>query len=100
MKGPAAIVAASAVTALFAPSAAAQPPSGSADTCPPRYTAMTLPALLAQAQRLGIPEEAARNLFATVNKNGDSWICQRKLPGEDTDINFVDNQAVGLENVH
>jgi hypothetical protein len=58
---------------------------------------MTLPDLLAQAQRLGIPEEAARGLFARVNKNGDPWICQRKLPGEDTDINFVDNQAVGLD---
>lgn len=77
--------------------ASARAPGGSASTCPPKYTAMTLPALLAQAERLGVPESAARNLFATVNKNDDSWICQRKLPGEDTDINFVDNQAVGLD---
>lgn len=75
--------------------ASAQPPSGSASTCPPRYDPMTLPALLSQAQRLGIPEERARALFASVNKNKDTWICQRKLPGDDTDINFVDNQAVG-----
>jgi hypothetical protein len=58
---------------------------------------MTLPALLVQAGRLGIPEDAARGLFAVVNKNGDEWICQRKLPGDDTDINFLDNQAIGLD---
>ncbi len=58
---------------------------------------MTLSALLAQAERLGVPEEAARGLFAFVNKNDDAWICQLKLPGEDTNFNFVDNQAVGLD---
>jgi hypothetical protein len=75
----------------------AQPPAGSAATCPPRYQAMTLEALLAQAERLGVPEDRARNLFNTVNKNQDAWICQTKLPGDATDINFVDNQAVGLD---
>ncbi len=77
--------------------ATAKQPAGSATTCPPRYTPMTLSDILDQAQRLGIPEAAARNLFSTVNKNSDSWICQRKLPGDDTDINFLDNQAVGLD---
>ncbi len=85
------------MSALVALPAAAQPPTGSAHTCPPRYTPMTLPALLNQAQRLGIPEEQARALFELVNKNEDDWICQRKLPGEDTDVNFVDNQAVGRD---
>ena len=59
---------------------------------------MTLPDLLAQAARLGVPEDRARGLFAKVNKNGDAWICQLKLPGEATNFNFVDNQAVGLGN--
>ena len=77
--------------------ASAQPPAGSAATCPPRYQAMTLEALLAQAERLGVPEDRARNLFNTVNKNQDAWICQTKLPGEATDINFIDNQVVGLD---
>ena len=75
----------------------AQPPAGSAATCPPRYQAMTLEALLAQAERLGVPEDRARNLCNFVNKNQDAWICQTKLPGDATDINFVDNQAVGLD---
>jgi hypothetical protein len=82
---------------LIAPQAAAKGPGGSADTCPPGYTSMTLSAILAQAERLGVPEESARGMFANVNKNGDAWICQRKLPGEATDINFIDNQAVGLD---
>ncbi|MCA1693857.1 MAG: cysteine hydrolase, partial [Actinobacteria bacterium] len=30
------------------------------------------------------------------NKNEDDWTCQRKLPGDDTNYNFVDNQAVSL----
>jgi hypothetical protein len=77
--------------------ALAEPPAGSADTCPPRYQAMTLEALLAQAERLGVPEAQARNLFARVNKNQDAWICQMKLPGDATNFNFVDNQAVGRD---
>ena len=75
----------------------AGPPAGSATTCPPRYEAMTLADILAQAQRLGVPEERARALFARVNKNQDDWICQEKLPGEEDDFNFADNQAVGLD---
>jgi hypothetical protein len=78
--------------------ALAEPPAGSAATCPPRYQAMTLQALLAQAQRLRVPEERARNLFERVNKNEDTWICQTKLPGDATHFNFIDNQAVGLDN--
>ena len=77
--------------------ALAEPPAGSTATCPPRYQAMTLEALLAQAERLGVPEERARNLFATVNKNQDVWICQTKLPGDATNFNFIDNQAVGFD---
>ena len=77
--------------------ALAEPPAGSAATCPPRYQAMTLEALLAQAERLGVPENRARNLFNFVNKNEDAWICQKKLPGDATHFNFIDNQAVGLD---
>jgi hypothetical protein len=58
---------------------------------------MTLEALLAQAERLGVPEDRARGLFDRVNKNQDAWICQKKLPGEATNFNFVDNQAVGRD---
>jgi hypothetical protein len=82
---------------LVVGTALAEPPAGSADTCPPRYQAMTLEALLAQAERLGVPEAQARNLFARVNKNQDAWICQTKLPGDATSFNFVDNQAVGRD---
>jgi hypothetical protein len=82
---------------LVVGTALAEPPAGSAGTCPPRYQAMTLEALLAQAERLGVPEDRARNLFATVNKNQDAWICQTKLPGDATDFNFIDNQAVGRD---
>ncbi len=85
------------VMAGSAAAASAQPPAGSAATCPPRYQAMTLEALLAQAERLGVPEADARNLFARVNKNDDAWICQTKLPGGATSFNFIDNQAVGLD---
>jgi hypothetical protein len=77
--------------------ALADPPAGSAGTCPPRYQAMTLEAQLAQAERLGVPEAAARNLFEKVNKNEDAWVCQRKLPGDELSYNFIDNQAVGLD---
>jgi hypothetical protein len=77
--------------------ALAEPPAGSADTCPADYQAMTLEALLAQANQLGVPEDRAHNLFERVNKNQDAWICQTKLPGGATDINFVDNQALGLD---
>ena len=82
---------------LVAGTALAEPPAGSAATCPPRYQAMTLEALLAQAERLGVPEDRARDLFDRVNKNQDAWICQTKLPGDATDINFIDNQAVGRD---
>jgi pyrroline-5-carboxylate reductase len=82
---------------LVAETASAEPPAGSAATCPPRYQAMTLEALLAQAERNGISEDQARNLFDSVNKNQDAWICQTKLPGDATDINFIDNQAVGRD---
>jgi hypothetical protein len=58
---------------------------------------MTLQALLDLAKRLGVPEVQARTLFSSVNKNGGAWICQTKLPGDATDINFVDNQAVGRD---
>ena len=92
-----AVLLAMAVMLASAGMASAQPPAGSAVTCPPRYQAMTLEALLAQAERLGVPEAQARNLFATVNKNQDAWICQTKLPGDATDFNFIDNQAVGRD---
>jgi hypothetical protein len=85
------------VVAGSAAAASAQPPAGSAETCPPRYQAMTLEALLSQAERLGVPEAQARNLFARVNKNEDAWICQTKLPGDATSFNFIDNQAVGRD---
>jgi hypothetical protein len=49
------------------------------------------------ANRLGVPEDQARNLFLRVNKNEDAWVCQRKLPGDATHFNFIDNQAVGLD---
>ena len=80
---------------LVGGTASAEPPAGSAATCPADYQAMTLAALLAQAERLGVPEDRARNLFDRVNKNQDAWICQTKLPGDATNFNFIDNQAVG-----
>ena len=82
---------------LVVGTASAEPPAGSAATCPPRYQAMTLEAQLAQAERLGVPEALARNLFNRVNKNQDLWICQTKLPGGDLSYNFIDNQALGLD---
>jgi hypothetical protein len=82
---------------LVVGTALAEPLAGSAGTCPPRYQAMTLEALLAHAERLGVPEAQARNLFERVNKNEDAWICQTKLPGDATNFNFVDNQGVGLD---
>ncbi len=82
---------------LVVGAALADPPAGSAGTCPPRYQAMTLEALLDQAERLGVPEAQARNLFARVNKNEDAWICQTKLPGDALSYNFIDNQAVGRD---
>ena len=85
------------VMAGSAAAASAQPPAGSGATCPPRYQAMTLEALLDQAEPLGVPEAQARNLFARVNKNEDAWICQTKLPGDALSRNFIDNQAVGLD---
>jgi hypothetical protein len=86
-----------AMVAGTAGTASAKPPAGSADTCPSDYQAMTLEELLAQAERNEIPEERARNLFERVNKNQDTWICQTKLPGDATNFNFIDNQAVGLD---
>jgi hypothetical protein len=82
---------------LVVESASAGQPDGSAGTCPADYQAMTLQALVDQANRLGVPEDQARNLFLRVNKNEDAWVCQRKLPGDATHFNFIDNQAVGLD---
>lgn len=93
----AAMVFAFALAALAGPAASAHGPGGSATTCPRPYTAVTYAELLAQAQRLGVPEAAARGLYARVNKNADAWICQLKLPGAETHFSFIDNQAVGLE---
>ncbi len=81
--------------------ASAQPPSGSADTCPPGYEPMTLEALIAQGEREGRTEAEERALFERVNKNEDDWICQEPLPGNPksgvTYYNFLDNQALGLD---
>ena len=83
---------------LGAAPASASPPPGSAQTCPADYQAMTLPQLIAQAERNGVGEQRARALFARVNKNQDDWICQAGLPGDPaTSFNFIDNQAVGLD---
>ena len=71
-------------------------PSG-ADTCTQSFDGITLADIRAQAQRNGIPELVALNMFATVDKNSDGWICQKKMPSPLTNhYNFVDNQAVGL----
>ena len=72
----------------------AQPPSGSVDTCAPTYDAMTREMILEQANSNGVPEERATAMFDKVNKNGDSWICQEQLPG-DNHYNFIDNPATG-----
>ena len=74
--------------------AVADPPAGNMLTCPTRYESITLEQLLAQAQRNGVSEDKASQMFEFVNKNDDSWICQEKLPGENH-YNFVDNQALG-----
>ncbi|MEA3055384.1 MAG: hypothetical protein QOD30_816 [Actinomycetota bacterium] len=74
----------------------ASPPSGSATTCTPSFEPMTHEAILAQAQRNGIPEERAEGMWVHVNKNGDDWICQKQLQGENH-YDFVDNQAVGRD---
>ena len=87
--GMSAIVAVASATVTLA-----DPPAGSALTCPTRYESITLEQLLAQAQRNGVSEDTARQMFEFVNKNDDSWICQEKLPGENH-YNFVDNQALG-----
>jgi hypothetical protein len=91
------VLAAMAMMLASSGTASAEPPAGSAGTCPPSYQAMTLAALLAQAERLGVPEDRARALFDRVNKNQDAWICQTKLPGDATNFNFIDNQAVGRD---
>ena len=83
---------------LSAQSAVAQPPPGSADTCTRGYEALTLPQLLAQAERNGVPEENARNAFERVNKNEDDWICSKDQPSpQENHYNFKDNQAVGTD---
>jgi hypothetical protein len=72
------------------------PPPGNANTCPADYQAMTLPDLLAQAQRNGVSEQDARNAFDDVNNNEDAWICSKRLPSPLVNhYNFIDNQAVG-----
>jgi uncharacterized membrane protein YdfJ with MMPL/SSD domain len=86
-----------AMVAVTAGTASAKPPAGSADTCPGDYQAMTLEDLLAQAERDGFPEERVRYMFERLNKNQDDLICQTKLPGDVTDYNFIDNQALGLD---
>ena len=80
---------------LVAAPVGAQPPPGSAETCPGPYQAMTLPQILAQAQSYDVPEERARAMFEGVNKNEDAWICQDTLPGAPPSFNFIDNQAIG-----
>lgn len=76
----------------------ADPPEGSAQTCPPTYQVMTLADLIAQAEGNGIGEQKARAMFARVNKNQDDWICQENLPGDPaTSFNFIDNQALGRD---
>ena len=87
-----------AANTMWSGTASAQPPAGSAETCTSSYQPMTLPEILAQAERNGIPEENARNMFEKVNKNEDAWICQKKMPSPLVNhYNFVDNQAVGTD---
>jgi hypothetical protein len=89
-----AAAAALAISVLGAAPAAAGPP-GSAGTCPGRAAATTEQQLVALALENGVPEANAHALFATVNKNDDSWICVKRVPNQ-TGFNFTDNQAVGL----
>ncbi len=93
----AACVAASGTLALGVHPALAGPPAGSSATCPPKFQATTLQALLDLAERVGVPESHALTLFERVNKNEDSWICLMKLPGDVASYNFIDNQAIGLD---
>jgi hypothetical protein len=87
----------SAIGGLAGPASAGNP-AGSAETCTSSFEAMTLPAILAQAERNGIPEDRAREMFDSVNKNDDAWICQKKMPSPlSNHYNFVDNQAVGTD---
>ena len=78
--------------ALTATTAAADPPPRTADSCTHSFESMTLEQILAQAERNGIPEQNARAMFERVNNNGDDWICQKQLEGENH-YNFVDNQS-------
>ena len=83
---------------LVAPAADAGPPAGTATTCTPSFDAMTLEQVLVLADEVGVPEENARRMFESINKNDDAWICVKKMPSPDpTHYNFVDNQAVGLD---
>ena len=76
--------------------ASARPPAGSPETCAPSFDLITLPELLAQAERNGIPQEREQATFHRVNKNGDEWICQKQLSGENH-YNFIDNQSIGRD---
>jgi hypothetical protein len=83
-------------TLIRAGTAHGTPPPGTANTCPADYQALTLPELLAQAERNGVSEQDARNAFEDVNKNEDAWICSKRMPSPLVNhYNFIDNQAVG-----
>jgi hypothetical protein len=85
--------------ALMATPASAAPPPTGAGTCPAAFTAYTLPELRVLAVSLGLPESAADNVFASINKNGDAYICGLDLPDVSPQhmpaTNFIDNTARG-----
>ena len=86
------------VLALAGDSVLAKPPAGSAATCTASYDAMTQEEILELAEEVGVPEENALRMWESVNKNEDDWICAKKTGSPDpTHYNFVDNQALGLE---
>jgi hypothetical protein len=98
MRRVVAVCVAASALAWSAEAAAAEPPAGSADTCTRGYEALTLPQVLALAERNGVPEERARNMFERVNKNEDDWICAKDQPSpQENHYNFKDNQAVGQD---
>ena len=96
MRRFAAVAAISVVSMWLGGPVSARPPAGSAETCTRSFVAVTLEELLERAQNRGVPEQAARDVFASVNKNADAWICEKHLPGRPVNhFNFVDTQAVG-----
>ena len=69
----------------------------SADTgqqgCPPPFKPITVEVAYTLPHYAGLTHGQIDAIFASINKNGDAYICLEPLPLKDGSVNLIDNHS-------